>query len=359
MAMLKLFSIAPRPLIPDPRPCPAVGRLPREAVGSVGALLATVALLAGCAPSGGFKITPIPADRTLQTSVVDREAAFAPKIALVEIEGVLANEVGSDLFSVGPEDENPVSFAVEKLDAAAADPAVRAIILRINSPGGTVSASDLLYQEVRRFRERTGKPVIAVLMDVAASGGYYVACAAEEIIAQRSTVTGSIGVIMQRFSLEGTLKKVGVKAEAIASGPMKEAGSPWRDMTGEERALFESLVRGHFERFLDVVAAGRPGLDRARIEKLADGRPYSAAEALEHGLIDRIGTLRDGLSAAKAKADLKQANTIVYKRPLSWKPNPYATGAGPISASEKALSAERLIKDWTGGVRFLYLGYVQ
>ena len=143
-----------------------------------------------------------------------------------------------------------MSLFVEKLDKATEDPSVKAIVLRINSPGGGVTASDLMYNEVMAYKKRTGKPVVAVLMDVAASGGYYLACSADEIIAQPTTVTGSIGVIMQTVSFAGTMSKLGITADAITSGKMKDAGSPLKAMKPEEREIFQKLVNQFYDRFV-------------------------------------------------------------------------------------------------------------
>jgi len=220
---------------------------------------------------------------------------------------------------------------VEKLDRAAKDRSVRAVVLRINSPGGGVTASDLMYQELLDFKKRTeGKrPVVAMLMDVAASGGYYVACGADRIVAQPTSVTGSIGVIMQLFSLAGTMDKIGAESTAIKSGPMKDAGSPFKKLKPEEREIFQGLVDQFYDRFVQVVAKGRPHLSAEQVRKIADGRVWSAQQALELGLIDQIGTLRDTLAEVKAKIGAERVRVVIYHRPLGWRPNIYAeTPAG-------------------------------
>lgn len=284
---------------------------------------------AGCAPTG-FKITPVPTDRSLEETVVLDEKGWAPaKVLLIDVDGIIMNSRGMLLFSDG---ENPVSLFVEKLDRAAEDPAVKAVILRINSPGGSVTASDLMHAELLHFKQRTGnkRPVIAVMMDVTASGGYYLACAADEIVAHPTTVTGSIGVIMQMFNFSGTMTKIGASSEAIKSGKMKDAGSPFRKMTDEERTLFQSLVNQFYDRFVKVVAAGRPKLAESRIREIADGRVWSAQEALELGLIDKIGSLRDAIGEIKGRIGAKTTRVVTYQRPLGWKPNVYAeTPAAP------------------------------
>lgn len=294
------------------------------------ALLILIAgTLVGCAPTG-FKIEPVPVDRTLEEEVlIDDGGLGLPKVLVVDVDGVLLNSRGMSLFA---EKEHPVSLFVEKLEKAAKDDRVRAVILRINSPGGSVTASDLMYSEMLHFKRRTNgeRPIVAVLMDVAASGGYYLACGADEIVAHRTTVTGSIGVIMQMINFSGTMTKIGVTSDAIISGKMKDAGSPLRKMTPEEREVFQELVNQFYGQFVKVVAAGRPKLDEAKVRKLADGRVYSAQQALELGFVDRIGTLRDAVSGVKGQIGANKVRVVTYKRPLGWKPNLYAEApAGP------------------------------
>jgi len=290
----------------------------------VAAALAMGVLTAGgCGPTA-YKITPVPVDRKLEEAVLIDEGGWAPaKVVLIDVDGMLLNRRQCQLLGEG---EHIVSLFVEKLDKAAADPAVRALIVRINSPGGGVTASDLMYSELLHFKERTGgrRPVVAVLMDVAASGGYYLACAADEIVAHPTTVTGSIGVIMQMVNFAGTMKKIGVGADAIISGRMKDAGSPLREMKPEEREIFQQLVDQFFDRFVAVVAAGRAGLNEDQVREVADGRVHSARQALELGFVDRIGTLRDALAAVKERIGAKRLRVVAYRRPLGWKPNLYA-----------------------------------
>ncbi len=288
-----------------------------------------VALAAGsaCGPTA-YKITPVPADQELREKTLVNEGGLAPaKIVLIDVEGILINRDKPSLFGHG---EHPVSLFVEKLEKAAADRSVRAIVLRINSPGGSVTASDLMYSEILRFKALTKnqRPVMALLMDVAASGGYYVACACDEIIAQPTTVTGSIGVIMQMVNFSGTMAKIGVSADAVTSGPMKDSGSPFRPMRPEEREIFQKLVDQFYERFVGAVAAGRKGLTVDQVREVADGRVYSAGEALELGFVDGIGTLRDGLALLKKQLGARRVRVVTYHRPLDWKPNIYAEAPG-------------------------------
>ncbi|MCP4589867.1 MAG: S49 family peptidase, partial [bacterium] len=202
-------------------------------------LVGFAGLLVGCMP-GGLLITPVSTQRELVEETLISEGWLArDKIAVIDVEGLLLNGTESRLFGEG---EHPVSRLLEQLDKAAADSRVRAVILRINSPGGSVTASELMHQEITHFRERTGRPVFAMMMDVAASGGYHVACACDRILAHRTTVTGSIGVIMQLFNVSGTLAKIGMEAPAITSAENKAAGSPFKKMTSEQRAIFQTVV---------------------------------------------------------------------------------------------------------------------
>ncbi|HNQ23652.1 MAG TPA: signal peptide peptidase SppA [Phycisphaerae bacterium] len=283
-------------------------------------LLVLSAFLTGC-PGQSWLITPVTSRRELTETRIHRDAWPAlDKVAVIDVTGIIRNTRPARLLGEG---EQPVSLLAEELDKARRDPLVKAVILRINSPGGTVTASELMHDEIRRFR-KCGKPVIAVLMDVAASGGYYIACACDEIIVHRTTITGSIGVIVQMFDISGTMQLVGVKSDAITSGPRKDSGSPFRAMTPEERALFQQVVNELYDRFVEVVREGRPALDETQVRSLADGRIYTARQALEAGLVDRIGTWHDALDAARQRSGAKRVRAVLYHRPLDYRPNYYA-----------------------------------
>lgn len=284
--------------------------------------------LTGCAPIS-FLVTPVPRDRDLVESEVLRESVWAyRKVALIDVDGVLRNVRARSL--IAPPGENPVALFAEKLDRAASDQRVKAVVLRINSPGGGVTATDLMYTELRRFKEKTGSPVVATLLDVGASGGYYLACAADRIYAQPTTVTGSIGVLMVAPEFSGTMRKLGIQANVIKSGELKDAGSLFREMNEKDRAVFQQMIDAMHARFVKVVSEGRPAIEEARLKELADGRVFLAAEARECGLIDEIGTLHDAIAAAKKASGLAETPVIVveYARPLSHRPNVYAQASG-------------------------------
>lgn len=283
------------------------------------ALLAT-----GCVPTS-FLITPVTSNPRLREHVVTREGLLAvDKIAVIDVEGTIRNSSGFSLLP-GP-GENPVVVFKEKLDLARRDPAVKAVVLRINSPGGGVTASDLMYAELLDFKARTKRPVVTSMLDVAASGGYYLACATDHIVAMPTTVTGSIGVIMLTPDVSRGLGKIGVEFNVIKSGQFKDAGSPFRELTPADRAVFEGMIQNMYERFLAVVVNGRPKLNAAQVRTLADGRVYLGDEALKNGLVDELGNVQTAIAAAKRAAGLERHNILVvqYARPYGYKPNVYA-----------------------------------
>lgn len=313
-----------------------------------------VLALSGCAPTS-FLITPVSREMQLVEFEVRRDSFFATqKVVIVDVEGVLTDTRARSLL--GGEGDNPTAIFKEKLDRAAADPLARAVVLRINSPGGGVTASDLMHGQIRRFRTDHGKPVIACMMDTAASGGYYIACAADRIFAQPTTVTGSIGVISIFPDLSGAMKKLGIGVNVVKSGPLKDAGSPFRDMNETDRRVFTDMIASMYERFLDVVCAGRPGLSRDRLRELADGRVYLAPEAKSVGLIDEIGSLDDAIAAARRAAGLGDRAIVVvqYARSFQHRPNYLATSPAN-SPSVNLIHVD--LPDWlaTGSPQFMYL----
>ncbi len=318
------------------------------------ARLAIVACLAtGCTPDG-ILLTPVSTNREMVEETFLRDGGiFAGKIALIDVNGIMLNMREPQFFGEG---EHPVSRLLEQLDKARTDSRVKAAVLRINSPGGSVCAAELMYNEILHFR-KSGKPIIAVMTDIGASGGYYIACACDEIWAQHSTVTGSIGVISQFLDVSGTMQKIGMAAPAITSGPNKGAGSPFKPMTPQQQEIFQAMVDDMYERFLNVVDAGRPNLTMDQIRPLADGRIYTAHQALDNGLIDRIGTLREACAALTEKIGMDGYRLVGYRRPLGYKPNYYArAGYAPTGPTEVNI-VNLDLPGWlrTGTPQFLYL----
>ncbi len=232
------------------------------------------------------------------------------KILLIDISGALTTSKESGFFS---EPSLPARLK-EELTKAEKDDHIKAIILRINTPGGTVTSSDILYHELQEFKEKHEVPIISSIMDIGTSGGYYVAMASDYIFAHPSTITGSIGVIMLTLNSQGLLEKIGIEPTAIVSGPKKSMGSPFRAMKDEERAIFQDVIDRLYARFLTVVKKGRPLLSESRIRQLADGRIYTADVAQTEGLIDEIGYLDDVIEQAKKTAKLDEAKVVTYTR---------------------------------------------
>jgi protease-4 len=281
-------------------------------------LLRAARVLAVAAAAGVAGCIYAPVDLGLgdigkEVEVTVVESGASEKVALLKIDGEIEDSPdGSSIFAL----EGTVSSVRHQIELASNDPDVRAVIMRINSPGGGVTASDVIYREVVRFRQQTGKPVVALLMDTAASGGYYVAQAGDRVIAHPTTITGSIGVVAYLPDLSGLGEKIGVKVVAIKSGEMKDMGSPFRALTEKDRASFQSLIDQMYTRFVDVVVDGRKraGLDRATVLKLADGRVYTADEAKRAKLIDDIGYFEDALRWAKDRSGLADAKVVTWVR---------------------------------------------
>jgi protease-4 len=193
---------------------------------------------------------------------------------------------------------------------------VRAVVVRINSPGGGVAASQELFSELRRFRRETGKPIVVSMESVAASGGYYAAVAADHIVANPGTITGSIGVIMQWMNYGDLLDWAKVRTVTLKSGALKDAGNPTRPLTDEERKYFEDLIVRLRAQFQSAVAEGRKGrLKPDALERMADGRVVTGEEALALGLVDEIGDFRDAVDRAARLAHLAVPAEIWHPRP--------------------------------------------
>lgn len=280
-------------------------------------------LSAGCSPPS-LLLTPVFDSSKLREQTVQGGKGFsADKVAIIEVEGLLINaRMGGSWMGAS---ENRLSLFAQQLERAASDGAVKAVVLRVNSPGGTVTASDTMYDMVKRFREETGKPVVASCQEVAASGAYYVSCATDAIIAQPTTVVGSIGVIFSSFNVEGTLNMIGVRPEVVKSGRLKDMGSPFKPLGSEERQLMQRMIDEYHARFVAVVRAGRPLPHDATIEDMTDGRVFTGEQAQALGLVDRLGTLQDALDVAREKANAKFARAVMYKRPYGYTGSIYAT----------------------------------
>jgi len=221
---------------------------------------------------------------------------FGPRVAIVELEGIILD----------------VDDIVHDLKSHRKNPLVRAVVVRINSPGGVVGPTQELYRALQQLR-RVGKPVVASLGAVAASGGYYVAVAADSIYANPGTLTGSIGVIMQMANLESVMKKVGVDYVVVKAGQFKDIGNLSRAMTADERRVLQSLLDDVHRQFIDAVAEGRK-LDRARVVQFADGRVFSGAQAKALAMVDEMGGLEEAINAAGKLAGIEGSPKVIQPR---------------------------------------------
>lgn len=306
---------------------------PRSVIKTAAISTFLTSVLLGCSPPS-FIIKPVFAPDRLEQVTVDTEAGRrSAKIAVIEVEGLLLNVRTSGLLGSG---ENKVATLQQKLDLAAKDPSVKAVVLRINSPGGGVTASDIIYRQVKDFRESSGKPVVAAAQDVCASGAYYVALAANELVVEETALVGSIGVIFTTFDASGLMSKIGVQPNVIKSGQNKDIGSLLRPMSSTDRQLLQDLVNEYFARFRSLVAERYPAAAaRPDFASSTDGRVFSGTQAVELGLADRTGTLQDAIHRARDLANVKSARVIMYRRGADngTEPSIYASANPPAAAA--------------------------
>jgi protease IV len=292
--------------------------------------------LCGCG-SPSFLVTPVANTNTLEEQSVEPGKGWSPaKVAIIPVEGMLANVRSGGLLQPT---ENTLSLFTQELEKAANDPAVKAVVLRVNSPGGTVTASDAMYQLVRRFKARAHKPVVASAQELDASGAYYVSCAADKIVAQPTSLVGSIGVVFETMQFEGTLDKLGITSEAIKSGSLKDMGSPFRAIKPQERAVMQGMVADFFTRFVGIVSTNRPVREKpvsdlttyeeAGYGGTYSGRVFSGDRGKELGLVDEIGLLEDAIHLAKQMAGVPNASAVIYSRPYGYGGSIYASNAVP------------------------------
>ena len=316
-----------------------------------GAVVSAVAL--ACAACVNVEIPLFAKGGALEERTLEGERG--PKILMIDLTGTLGVRAASSLLGL-PAGESAVARMREELERAERDEEIAAIVLRIDSPGGTVIASEILYREVMRHKRATGRPVVAQMMGIAASGGYYVAMAADRVQAYPSTITGSIGVVAMGFNFSGLMEKIGVEYQTFTTGAFKDAGSPFRPMTDAERGQIASVTQDLFVSFLDVVARGRPKLARAEIERLADGRIFSAQQALAAGLIDALGELEEAVASARDAAGITgETRLVVYRRPGEPAENLFSA-SGPAESAEAsgarvrdAFAESSFLYWWPGG----------
>lgn len=225
---------------------------------------------------------------------IGSNVSIGEKVAVVDITGIISQS----------------DATIKLIHTYRDDPSIKAIVVRIDSPGGSVAPVQEIYGELRKIE----KPIVASMGGSAASGGYYIACAADTIFANPGTLTGSIGVIMQFTQLKGLYEKVGLGHRVIKSGDFKDTGSPFREMTGQERAVLQSTVDDVYNQFVDTIFEARGNhLTRAEIVELADGRIYSGKQALDSKLLDQLGNLPDAIKTAGELAGIEGKPKVVRK----------------------------------------------
>jgi protease-4 len=272
-------------------------------------IIAGVSLLSAVASAGAFS-QYFQRDSRVVEKYHSLSKVAGDKVAIVSVTGAI---LGGD------------GFVRSQLEQIEEDESVKAIVLRVDSPGGTVSGSDEIHHRLAKLAEKRSLPVVVSMGGIAASGGYYVAMAnraADDVIyAEPATLTGSIGVIIPHFDISQALRKYDVRDDSITSGPLKEMLSPTKDRTPElaekERKLLQELVDDMYRRFKEIVKAGRPKLDDAAIDRVATGQIFTARQALEAGLVDRIGFLEDAIERAVELAGLTEttARVVKYTKP--------------------------------------------
>lgn len=232
------------------------------------------------------------------------------RIAIIDVDGVLLNTDMTGLASLG---ENPVALFRERLDAAAADPCVAAVVVRINSPGGGVTACDIMRHDLFAYRERTHRPVVACLMDVGAGGAYYLATAADQIVAHPTTVTGGIGVILNLYNLQDAMMQFNVLGLPVKAGENIDLGTPIGPIPEEGRLILQQMADEFHGRFRDGVLAMRPQIGPQR-DEVFDGRIFTAMQARERGLVDTVGYVDDAVQMARQMAGQPAAEVVFYHR---------------------------------------------
>jgi len=250
-------------------------------------------------------------DSTVPYKEFTLEGTESPKVLVLQANGQIDEGPSRGLLRDRP---GMVPDIVSQLRLAEKDDEIGAVVIKINSPGGSVTASDVLYHELLSFKERTGKKMVAVFMGVAASGGYYIALPADRIVAHPTTITGSVGVIFLQPKVEGLMEKLGVGVDVSKSGDKKDMGSPFRTSTEEETRLLNALTEELGQRFINLVQQHR-SISPEALAEVRTARIFLADEARQLGLVDRIGYVDDAIQSAKTLAGLPDdARVVVYRR---------------------------------------------
>lgn len=293
-------------------------------------LAVTAFLVNGCA-APRIKLFPDATDPLQEFTLQGIEKG---KVLVIPIRGIISDAPRKGFPRDWP---SMVQEVVSQLRLAEKDEEVRAVLLKIDSPGGSSTASDYLYHEIMAFKEKTGAKVVVAMMDVAASGGYYISLPADFILAHPTTLTGSIGVMFMQPKVTGLMGKIGLNMEVNKFGKNKDMGSPFRQTTEEEHRILQDLTNELGKRFVSLVAKHRE-IDQTALANISTARVYLAREAMQLGLVDKIGYLRDALSQAKKLAGLPEdSKVVVYRRTEYPDDNLYYTSTTQYDGSRLTL----------------------
>lgn len=277
-------------------------------------LLLLASALSGCASVSLFR------DYSEPLREFTLEGTAEPKVVLVTVRGTLESGPEKETFREKP---GIIQETVSQLDKAAADPSVKALVLAVDSPGGTATASDILYDELMAWKEKTKAKLVVCMLEVAASGGYYISLPADVIVAHPTTITGSVGTIFIRPKVVGLMDKIGVDVDVTKSGVHKDMGSPFRQPSREEVELFDGIVADMNSRFLSLVTKHRK-LSDENLRQVSTARVFTAGQARKVGLVDEIGNIDFAVATARKLAGLpKEARLVVYRRTEYADDNPY------------------------------------
>jgi len=303
----------PQPLEPIPPPAqgtPTTVKRPKKRIGwkIFWGIILTLSVLANIIlflMLIGVLVLFATGQRGVFTEEVVQAGPRTTKIAVIKVQGLIDDERAGNVY--------------RQLKRARGDKHMKGLIIQVNSPGGTISASDHIYNEILKYRRETNRPVVAFMQGIAASGGYYVSVGSDKIVAEPTTITGSVGVIFGHFVLQKLLEeKLGIEPHIITAGEKKDWPSLFEPFTDEQREyLKERLINPAYERFIQVVDKGRPSLTLAGVRRLADGSIYGAQEALDEKLIDKIGYLDEAIEMVMLMAGLEEAQVVEYRKPFS------------------------------------------
>jgi protease-4 len=280
-------------------------------------------------------------------------AANGCMIAVVDVDGVLVN---SDATGFGSWGENPVALFRERLNAVAQDCRVRGMVLRINTPGGSVTASDIMWRDLVTFKQKSGMPVVACLMDVSAGGGYYLATGADRIIAHPTTVTGAIGCNLNLYNLQDLMAQFNIASVPLKAGKNIDLGSPLKPLDDEHRKILQEMADEFHQRFRNLVLKQRPSVED--VTTTFDGRVFTARQAAKLNLIDDIAYFDDAVEAARQMAGITQAEVAFFHRPGDQALSPYSiTPNVPLQNSMLPLNIPGLDRSRLPG--FLYMWQIE